>query len=492
MDMIAGRLKAWVCVFIFFAVCVNGCHGQIKAKFDTLFQRYHDYGLFEGVALIADHSGVIFEEAYGLANHELNIANSPKTIFRIGSLEKQFTAMLVMQLVGKGELVLENRINEYLPEYRKDIGSKVTIHQLLTHTSGIPSYTALPNVWEDSMKLAYSPQYILQNFCSNDLEFKPGSQYKYGNSNYFILAMIIERVTGKTFSTVLQQNILDVVGMTRTGIDKPTAPSQAASGYLRLGSSYIKESYIFAPNAKGSASMFSTAYDLYLWNEALKNDKLLSEPLLRTYLSPHYRVAPGYSYGYGWEFVSLPISATDPIKAMQHSGAIRAFRSLIIRIPNEHKCIIMISNCASESGYDLAESVLKIFRGEKPISPKRLLADTLFTIYQKEGISNAIKQYQQLKLEHSAKYDFNSYSLEWFGERLLLMQSFVDAAAVFALAVTEFPDYTYGFLYLGRAYEKAGRRDLAISAYQKAVEKDKNSRPGRDAAFQLKYLLDSK
>ena len=462
---------------------------QLPQKFDSLFQSYYKNGLFEGTALIADSSGVVYHKSFGFANRDYQIPNDTATIFRMGSLEKQFTAMLVLQLIERGKLNMQGKVSDYLPQYRMETGNKVTIEQLLTHTSGVPNYSALPNIWDDSLQLAYQQEYILRHFCSGDLEFKPGSKYKYSNTDYFILAQIIQRVTGKPLGVLLKENILNPSGMNHTGLDDNIMPlKNKAIGYYRLADMYVNEPYIYVPNTIGAASIYSTAHDMFLWDRILYGNKLLSDKNLKSYCSSHFSIAPDYAYGFGWEFTRTGISVNDTIETMEHSGAIRAFRAVIFRIPNEKKCVILLSNCANQSGYDLFENIMQLFRGKPWKRPKQLLADTLYKIMQQSSIENAIQAYRNLKKRDSTLYDYRSSSLEFLGERLMLFQNYNEAAAIFQLIVQENPNDASGYFYLGKAYEKWGKFAEAIKAYQIAVSKGKNSRPAIDAAFQIKYL----
>ena len=475
--------------FIFFMLTNQVLFAQLPQKFDSLLNAYYQNGLFEGSVLIADDTGVVYQKALGFANHDHTISNTSNTVFGIGSMSKPFTAMLVLQLVQEGKLEFDTLISKYLPEYRKDIGNKVTIRHLLTHTSGIPSYTSLPYVWEDSMQLSYTPLYILKNFGSRDLEFEPGTKYKYGNTGYFILALIIERVTGKHLAEVLKQNIFTPLKMSNSGIyDNKKPLKNKASGYYRLGNQYINESYIYNLNTFGASGVHSTVYDLYLWDRALYTQQLLSRENMRLYTSSHYRVEPDYAYGFGWEFTRLILAKNDTLKTMEHSGAIRGFRANMFRVPSEKKCVILLSNSANQSSYELFENIMHIFRGRNWSAPKKLLADTLFRVMQSTSVENAILLYKKMKVTDSISYDYSSYALELLGERLLMLSMYPEAAAIFQLAVNENPTYTYGYLYLGRAFEKWGKQKEAIKAYQKAVAHDKNSRPGIDAAFRLKHL----
>ena len=153
---------------------------------------------------------------------EWNIPNTPDTKFRLGSITKQFTATVMLQLVEQGKIKLDAKLSDYLPEYRKDTGNKVTIHHLLTHTSGIPSYTGQPGFFENVSRNPYKVDEFVKKYASGDLEFEPGSRFSYNNSGYFLLGAIIEKVTGKTYEQVLKEKILDPVGMKNTKLRNAT------------------------------------------------------------------------------------------------------------------------------------------------------------------------------------------------------------------------------------------------------------------------------
>src|SRR6266545_953799 len=206
---------------------------QDKARrIDELVSLYNKYDQFNGAALVAENGKVIYKKGFGLANMEWNIPNEPDTKFRLGSITKQFTATLVLQLVEQGKLKLDGRVSDYLEGYRKDTGAKITIHHLLSHTSGLPNYTALPGFSETISRTPYAVEDFVKKYASGDLEFEPGTKFNYSNSGYFLLGAIIEKVTGKPYEQVLQENILDPVGMKNTGYDHyGTILEKRATGY---------------------------------------------------------------------------------------------------------------------------------------------------------------------------------------------------------------------------------------------------------------------
>ena len=174
-------------------------------KIDNLLQMYVDYGQFNGSILVAEEGKIIYKKSFGYADMEWQTLNTTDTKFRLASVSKQFTATLIMQLVEQGKIKLDGKLSTYLPYYRKDTGDQVTIHQLLTHTSGIPSYT---NKYGGQLnRLTLEPDSLVIKYCSDDLEFEPGTQNRYNNSGYAILGAIIEHITGKTYEQVLYKNI---------------------------------------------------------------------------------------------------------------------------------------------------------------------------------------------------------------------------------------------------------------------------------------------
>ena len=204
------------------------------AKIDELMAQYHKNNQFMGTVLVAESGKVIYKKGFGYANVEWEIPNTTDTRFRIGSITKQFTAMLILQLVEQGKVKLDGKVTDYLPDYRKETGDRVTVHHLLNHTSGIPSYTGMPTFFKDVSRNPYGVEEFVKKYASGDLEFEPGSKFVYNNSGYFLLGAIIEKVTGKPYDQVLKENILDPLGMKDTGYDRhDTIIKKRASGYQR-------------------------------------------------------------------------------------------------------------------------------------------------------------------------------------------------------------------------------------------------------------------
>jgi CubicO group peptidase (beta-lactamase class C family) len=159
--------------------------GQTKAeKIEELMTKYSEYGQFNGSVLVAENGKVIFKKGFGLANMEWEVPNQSDTKHRLGSVTKQFTSMLILQLVEEGKLKLDVPITTYLPDYPKKTGNLITIHHLLTHTSGIPDFTSFPIYQKELSIKTYSPEALIKIFADSSLQFKPGEKFSYSNSGY--------------------------------------------------------------------------------------------------------------------------------------------------------------------------------------------------------------------------------------------------------------------------------------------------------------------
>lgn len=449
----------------------NSAFAQDKVdKIDELMRLYQEYGQFNGSVLVAEAGKVIFKKGYGLANMEWNIPNEPNTKFRIGSITKQFTEMLIMQLVEKKKIKLDEKITTYLPEYRKDTGDKVTIHHLLTHTSGIPSLTNIPGFWQDSTRNPYTVDYVVKHFYSGDLEFEPGTKYQYNNSGYYLLGAIIEKVTGASYEEVLRENILEPLKMNNSGIDKnEMILDNRASGYFKDIKGYVNEPYFFMQNAYAAGAMYSTVEDLYLWDQALYTDKLISKKYKNLIFKTHISTDGG-GYGYGWGIRKEPIPDSDSLLVIRHTGGINGFNTIIFRLVNDKRLIVLFNNTGGTKLREMSIGIMNILYDKPYDLPKKSIAGTLLKTMSEKDIESAIEQYHELKEKHPDEYDFSESELNILGYQLLRTNKIKEAIEVFKLNIEAYPEAYNTYDSLGEAYMVAGEKELAIKNYAKSLE----------------------
>jgi len=437
------------------------------AKIQEVLALAHKYRQFNGSALVAENGKVIYKGGFGLANMEWNIPNTPDTKFRLGSITKQFTATLTMQLVEQGKIKLDAKISDYLPDYRQDIGQKVTIHQLLTHTSGIPSYTSQPGFFQNVSRNPYKVDEFVKKYASGDLEFEPGSKYSYNNSGYFLLGAIIERVTGKPYEQVLKEKIFDPIGMKNTGYDHhDTIIPKRATGYSKTPEGYTNAAYLDMSIPYAAGSMYSTVEDLYLWDQALYTDKVLSAQSKALMYKPFL---DDYAYGWVVQKASFKQNGND-VQIITHGGGINGFTTTIVRFPQEQNLIVMLDNTGTGYLDRLSDSIAKIIYNQPYDQPKMSIVALLHKTITEKGIEAGVAQYRDLKANQSATYDFAEPELNQLGYQLLRSGKRREAIEIFKLNVEAYPKAANTYDSLAEAYVAVNERDLAKQNYKKSLE----------------------
>src|SRR4030095_3672260 len=342
-------------------------------QIDELISLYHKYKQFNGSALVAEDGKVIYKKGFGLANMEWNIPNEPDTKFRLGSITKQFTAALILQLVQQGKIKLDGKVSDYLPDYRKDTGGRMTIHHLLSHTSGVPNYTAQPGFFQNVSRNPFKVDDFVKQYASGDLEFEPGTKFNYSNSGYFLLGDIIEKVTGKPYEQVLKENIFDPVGMKNTGYDHwGTIIGKRATGYSRTARGYQTAAYLDMSIPYAAGSLYSTVEDLYLWDQALYGEKILSAKSKELMFRPNLN-----NYGYG--FVIRNATLAPPTKlavpVIQHNGGINGFSTVIVRMKGDKRLIVLLDNAEDGQNLDkMALGIMSVLYDQPYDMPRRSIA----------------------------------------------------------------------------------------------------------------------
>ena len=347
---------------LIFSLHVLLLFGQSENKIiDSLMNNYYHSGEFNGSILVAKNGETILKKGYGYANFEWSIPNSSKTKFHIGSLTKQFTSMLIMQLVEEQKLDLNAKISNYLPAFNESIADSISIFHLLTHTSGLFDYTS-EEFWGDSVKLFHNRDYILDNYCRRGLKFVPGTQFDYSNAGYFILGVIIETSTGKNFEDVLHERILNPLGMKNTGMFNPSKiVRESATGYLKSNDKLQRAPYLDLRNVFSAGGMYSTVEDLFLWDKALYSETLITSKYKDMLFKPYLN-----NYGFGWGILDYKLeNSGKSIHVVTHKGAVKGYRSILFRITNNQHTIILLDNAYSEGlGFEMCEKIMDILYHE--------------------------------------------------------------------------------------------------------------------------------
>jgi CubicO group peptidase (beta-lactamase class C family) len=346
------------------------------ARIDQLVSRYESCGYLNGAVLVAQHGKILYAKGVGLANMESGTPNTAQTKFDIASLSKQFTALLVLQQAAQGTLRLDGTVSQYLPWYRKDTGTSMTIEQLLHHTAGLPpDYDSREFTRTVAASRQYAPRVFAEKFCQPDLVSAPGTKWAYSNCGYVLLGLILERVSGKPFADLLREQILSPLGMKNTGIDHDDlAQFGGACGYLR----HAGPRYTMGPDSQrghllAAGGMYSTVEDLFRWNQALSSSEFLPEKL-------HEEIfKPGMSdWGYGWFVRRIPAGApgAGSTVAEMRGDMPENFFAWILRYPEQDSVIIVLRNAYGSTEH-FEENLQAILFDQRPKLPSRSPKDVL-------------------------------------------------------------------------------------------------------------------
>ncbi len=333
----------------------------IAAELDAYCRAAAEVLHFQGVVLVARDGTPILEKGYGFASRELGVMNTPQTRFLIASVTKQFTAAAIMHLEERGKLSLQDPITRHLPSYPGDPGDRITVHHLLTHTSGIPNYLSDPEIWARiSMEIPISE--LVDSFSHKPLDFEPGTDFGYSNSGYVLLGLIIEAASGQTYAEYLRESIFQPLGMDNSGYGcHSTIIPNLASGHETVADEWRKAGRIAMSLAYSAGALYSTASDLLKWDQALYGNMLLTESSREKMFTP---VLEGF--GYGW--VMREVAGR---RAIHHGGGMPGFTSHIGRYPDDGLTVIVLSNNDSAAAEPLGFSLARVAFGEPYDLPVR-------------------------------------------------------------------------------------------------------------------------
>lgn len=356
----------------------------IESQVDAYIKPYLEVGGFSGSIFIAYKNQILLSKGYGMANIELGVRNRPQTKFHIASLSKTFTSAAIMMLEEKGKLSVRDRLIKFIPDFPN--GDSITVHHLLTHTSGISDVNQLPDYDVKSRyhhTTANLVQIIKDMIRERGLESKPGQEYSYSNSNYNILAYLIEKLSGVSYGEFLNTNIFIPLGMTNTAHDSSSASilMKRASGYVPSGADRIENAPFIDWTIKtGNGSLYSTVEDLYKWSKALDHESLLQKSSLAQIFTPHN----DGSIGYGWF-----LGKRHKREVQRMSGRSPGFGGEIQRYPLDGLYIIVLSNNYAPTPSIIATDLAAIALGEpyniptiqKPVQPKKEVLDSYVGSY---------------------------------------------------------------------------------------------------------------
>jgi D-alanyl-D-alanine carboxypeptidase len=324
-----------------------------------------------GVSVVVLRDGKVVKSAgYGLANVETNTSATPDTVYQLASVTKQFTAVAVLQLVEAGKVRLEDTIPRFLTDC-PEAWKPVTVRQLLNHTSGIPSYTSVPE-FAKTLRKDYSPRELIGLVSDKPMDFVPGTRWSYNNTGYYLLGLLIEKVTGKSYGTHLNERIFSPLGMKATRVNdlRATIPNRA-QGYEYTADGLRHGEYVSPTQPFSAGALVSTVADMAKWEAALDTETLLKRGTLAEAWS-ETRLADGKTEGYGYGFV---VDKKSGHRRVHHGGGIPGFSASTLRLPDDKISVVVLTNLEGDAADVIAARIAGTFFPELLPEELKAIAD---------------------------------------------------------------------------------------------------------------------
>jgi CubicO group peptidase (beta-lactamase class C family) len=350
MRWIAGALLTVACTA---GIAQNAGDAQLKARLEQVAKSYTPDNAFMGTVLVADGDQILLDKGYGMAVLEWNIPNTPDTKFRLGSVTKQFTAALILLMQQDGKLNINDPVRKYLPDAPK-AWEKITLANLLGHTSGIPNFTSFKEfgAWSASAH-TWDEEYAF--FKDKPLDFEPGTKFDYSNSNYEVLGGILEKVSGKKYGDLLRERIFAPLAMNDSGLDNDQRVlPKRAQGYSPgpKGLTAARSESMSVPFSAGS--IYSTTGDLLKWEHGLFGGKVLSPESLKTMTTP----------GKGDYALGVMVTTQDGVRVVEHGGGIEGFNTNLIYVPEKRICVVVLANVNGSAPGQMGGQLLDLALGK--------------------------------------------------------------------------------------------------------------------------------
>jgi CubicO group peptidase (beta-lactamase class C family) len=392
----------------------------VAADIDKMFTETFRSDRNGATVMITQKGKTLYHKAFGMANLELNVPMRTEHVFRIGSITKQFTAAAILKLAEDGKLNIQDDLTKFLPDYPTQ-GKKITIEHLLTHTSGIQSYTDMPEWDPATHRKDFSPEEMINYFKDKPMNFESGAEFLYNNSGYFLLGYIIEKASGKTYGAYITDTFFKPLGMKNSfyGDTEPLIKNRA-SGYSQgdVDGTLVNAPFLSMTQPYAAGSLLSTVEDLNIWSQALHGGKVLQPASYQAMITP-YKLPGGApnNYAYGLTIKNL-VGST----CIEHSGGIHGFLSDMLYLPKEELCVAILANCDCEPPSGLTGRVAALATG-KPYQPEKITIETK-QLEQYVGVyENIAKEQRVIRLENGqltsqrtggSKYNLHAYGQDQF------------------------------------------------------------------------------
>lgn len=453
---------------------------------DDLVHAYAERRDFSGVVVVARDGVPIYQAAFGIAQPAWQVPVDIDSVFRIGSLSKPLTATLIMRLAEIGRIDLDGTVARYLPaEYGGTAAGNITVRQLLAHMSGLvdvpPRYT--DPFWLEDARRHYTPKEFASKWIPGALASDPGI-WRYNNNGYFLLGLIIEAATGKTYAENMQQHIFAPAGMQHSGVfdGRMVLPKLAQGTVLVDDGTRELPAYIDPSVSYSAAGIYSTAPDLIRFDAALASGRLVNQASQREMFTDR-----GRQYGYGWGVEDWSVRTGTPLPVVVHTGSIPGYQSMLVRSLPDRVTIVILDNAwQGATVVAMARDIADLVHGKPVALPGRSLQAALMPILVRQGLDAMRVAYRRLSTQDSALYDVSETALNAFGYSLLRKGRVEAAVQVLRWNAERYPTSPNVHDSLAESLLASGNREEARAGYARVLALDPGNRHATEELEKLR------
>ena len=423
---------AFATLLVTLALAGHGTAQSRAERAEDYLRAYHDLRRFHGAALVIDEGRVLYEGALGRV--DLGAAEGPsvETRFRVAELTMPFTAAVILRLEEEGMLEIDAPVARYIEEYPRPQGDRITLHHLLTHSSGLPDYTEAPAVPEEAAVGTLSPAEIVALTWSQPLAFEPGTRFARSSSGYVLLGWIAERVTGRPYAELLRRWILDPLALDDTGHDSAVpSPAGHATVFARDLTGYVPAPAADPSPPHAAGMLHSTVGDLRDWMSGLLGWEDAAAPFERAETAERMLTPHAGEYGYGLFVRTLDIGREARVRVVEHGGRGAGFSAHLRAFPDHHRLIVLLDNTGSELE-PIVEGFTNLLWGGRAEPPKPSIAERILPIVEAAGVEPALERYRNWRRTRPDEYDYGPDQL-----RILARHFYEKADTATAIEILE-------------------------------------------------------
>lgn len=471
-------MKHILVVILIFLLGLSIYPDNKQQKIESLFKYLEENNLFNGNVLVEEKGNIIFQKSFGIANAEWNIPNTDKSKFEIGSVTKQFTAMVILQLNEEGKLSLNAKLSEFFGGLTSKNWDKITIHNLLTHTSGIPSHSSIMgDMLKIHSRVPYTFNERFNQIKNKPLKFIPGTSWEYDGFGYTILGEIAKIITGKSLEYNFKKRIFEPLRMKDSGVflDNKVITHRSYGYQKDWDETLIIPVQFSQTTAKvGGGGIYSTTPDMYKWNKALQDNKYFSKDILQKLFKVHFSIDKDDGYCYGFFYKKYILKDKQTVNVYYHGGSTPGTSSLYLKVPSRKSSVILFNNTGmAMEGFleEVSNEILNILNKKPFTYPKQQLIPLFYSaVFGDMEIFK--KQYLFLKKNRKDVYIFNPLQLSTLVKIVMSIDNTVNLSPILNLNIQEYPQHYIGYYDMGLYYKSILKdKKKALKYFEEAVKR---------------------